>query len=1081
MYLEEIELYGFKTFVSNTKVILSKNITAIIGPNGSGKSNMVDAIRWILGETKMTLLRASESSDLIFSGSNIKSPLSVASVKMIFNNEEHTLPIKTPRFIIERRIYRNKESHYYLNGEESSLQSVLSTFNSGGIFGANFAIVGQGRVEEILLARPEEKKAILDKVAGIESFKKRREEAVRKLNETEENLIRVYDRLAELRKEANRIVSEAKKAHLYYMLVDKLKNLEETHYNSVSTRLKNEIDVVLRNLNDFEKEDKEMLSRVSARKKDFEEAHQTSITLNNEYEIVKQEKGNLLVRQAQLNEKENSLRDKIKMLEEKTTDNKLRLEKLSRTKEYLNSNLQTIDSEREKLIKALSEEKESSKQLEDQLDILSKEIAPLIQQEEEKQLKINKAQEERVKKEKTVSALETDIKYLQTQAANLEMAIQEAELKLPIAENDILSSISRIRNAKSEIQEKINRLYEERSLLKYRIVEIKKSMSCEDYFEFLQGTLGRALALKKLFPGIEDELNAKIINSTESLEGRKEGTYLISQIFERMKTFSDDEIMPMNAFLQTDSPYFDGIYYAENVNKAIEIFKKNFLQFYIKKIITSDGFVVSSPYEISINMQITAIKKREEMQVLEEEQKENELKINALETELQNIDISVLKLEKDLDYAKEINLIIKNAQNKKNELHLLNLSISEKEERITNEKSFLKELMNVVRDSLPDEALVKKDRDIEQLKNSISKIDAKITELSFSTKAVEKDFEEKKIRNENISVETEEVVNLSLNNQKEIKAVEEDLRNTRDALNATSLDFAEIAEREQILKEKIRKALDEEGSININITKLLEKRESLMKKIEKAHIQVAQKQTETEGLTREMEEKDLKQRIIDHPVDSEKLKNEISELKKEVNEIGLIDFTSVDEEEKIIEELNEKESVYSDVKTAKKELEKFIDETEKQIKSEFEKTLGEVEKNFAVFFKRMFMGGEASIEKLYDENGEVKGIELNVRLPGKRKQSLPLLSGGEKTITALAFLFALFKVKPSPFYVLDEVDAALDEDNVVRFCELLNEEAKTSQFIVITHNKETMQSANILYGVTMEEEGISKVVSMKFA
>ncbi|MGC9125806.1 MAG: AAA family ATPase, partial [Caldisericaceae bacterium] len=331
MYLEEIELFGFKTFVSNTKIILSKSITAIVGPNGSGKSNVVDAMRWILGETKFTLLRATESSDLIFSGSSTKSPLNVASVKMIFNNEDHKLPIKTPRFVIERRIYRSKESHYYVNGEESSLQNVLSIFNAGGIFGANFAIVGQGRVEEILLARPEEKKGILDKVAGIESFKKRRDEALKRLQETDENLVRVYDRLSELRREAERIVNEAKKAHLYYMLVDKLKALEATYYSSKITTLSEEIELIKMGLESFNSEYREITKLISDKKQHFEEVHSSLLAATQQYELTKQKTNENRIEVARLIEKQNAIRDKIKMLQGKNEENKLRIEKLQRT------------------------------------------------------------------------------------------------------------------------------------------------------------------------------------------------------------------------------------------------------------------------------------------------------------------------------------------------------------------------------------------------------------------------------------------------------------------------------------------------------------------------------------------------------------------------------------------------------------------------------------------------------------------------------------------------------------------------------------------------------------------------------
>jgi len=218
MYLESIEIYGFKTFVNNTKIILSKGINCIVGPNGSGKSNIVDAIRFLFGENKLSLLRVAETSDLVFAGSSTREAMNTASVKVIINNEDRQLPIKTPRVIIERRLIKGSDSRYFLNGEGSSLQDVLEIFRSANIYGLNQAIVGQGRIEELLLARPEEKKALIDRVAGIYDLRKKKEEATKKLIETEENLSKVGSLLSTVKQEYERILSESQKVHIYYTL-----------------------------------------------------------------------------------------------------------------------------------------------------------------------------------------------------------------------------------------------------------------------------------------------------------------------------------------------------------------------------------------------------------------------------------------------------------------------------------------------------------------------------------------------------------------------------------------------------------------------------------------------------------------------------------------------------------------------------------------------------------------------------------------------------------------------------------------------------------------------------------------------
>jgi chromosome segregation protein len=1077
MYLEEVELYGFKTFVSNTKIILSKSITAIVGPNGSGKSNIVDSVRWILGETRLTLLRASETSDLIFSGSSTKSPLSVASVKMIFNNEDHMLPIKTPRFVIERRVYRNKESHYYFNGEESSLQNVLSIFNAGGIFGANFSIVGQGRVEEILLAKPEEKKAILDKVAGIERFRKKREEALKKLQETDENLVRVYDRLSELRKEANRIVSEAKKAHLYYLIVDKLKGLETTFYSGKISTLTKEIKLVKAGFETFNSEEKEINVLITKKKRDFEEVHNGLLDLNKQYDALKQKSNDHRVNSARLLEKENALRDKISMFEGKSTENKLRIEKLARTSEYLAKDLEKAIHE-----KTLKEDKPKElNKVKDgitaSLDDLKSEIEPMLEEESEAKGRISKLTEERVKREKIISALSTDVRYLKNELASIGRQLGEASFKTPISEEEILSKMNETRTKKASLQKELSGLYEERSLLRYRINEVRKSISESSDFRFARDTLGALLSIRKLIPGIEEELKAQIVSSVDDVADKNEGIFFVMPNKGRLIVFSDRRAKPLNDVLKTDSIYLDGIYYAESLKNALDVFQDYISDYYIRKIITQDGFIVLSPFEIVAKKEITALKKREEADYLVQELKELDSKISLLETSVENSDNEIKNLERDLDKAKENNADIRNAENLLNNSNEIKKKISENESKIELETVNVKSIITSMVEFSSNDTLSNKRAEIDKKKEAIVKCEAEIRELIFEIRAIDHDIEEKKHRIASIKVEIEEVANLD--NKTEIELLQEELKNTSDNLNSISLDIVELDENENLLKKSILEFEEKEDAINVDILRLSEQRESIVKKIEKANVQLAQKQTEIDALKREMEEKELKTSNVFNDVNVDKIKQEINNLKKEIADIGLIDFTSVDEEEKILAELNEKESVYNDVKTAKKELEKFIDETDKKIKADFEKTLFEVEKYFATFFKKMFLGGEASIEKLIDEEGEVRGIELNVRLPGKRKQSLSVLSGGEKAITALAFLFALFKVKPSPFYVLDEVDAALDEDNVVRFSELIQEESATAQFILITHNKETMQRADVLYGITMEEEGISKVVSMK--
>ncbi len=1078
MYLEEISIYGFKTFRNETKLKLSPRITAIVGPNGSGKSNIVDAVRWALGEHRLTVLRAATTTDLIFSGSSFKKPLSVASVKLVFNNEDRTFPsINTPRVIIERRIYRSRDSHYFLNGEELRLQDVFSLFYSAGMYNQTYSIVSQGRVDEILLAKPEQKKALIEQVAGVAVFKKKRKEALKKLEETEQNLLRVKDMLSELRKKAERIINESKKAHMYYFLQDRLKQLEGTLLNYSLTETRREIKILQSAIKDSELEEDTILKRIRELKEKIQKEETENSDFIEDLENLRKKEEDLKIELAKIEEKEIFETKRKENLEKQISEVNSRIDSMSRKADFLKKENEKVLQKISQVKAEIDAQRKEIDELKNRLKSVYEKISPLRDEEKIIKNEVENLREKRIAKERKLSELKTVLSNLEKKKHEIEIFILNAK---KINENEVSMIKSDIDVLKKVIENKekeINSLREKTALLKYKIAETKRFLNSAlvGNGRYKKGTLGELIGENAL-PGIEEELSRIVIDNLEEVKDKRSGGFFVKENLLNVKTVETDHVKP----LKIDEPGFlRGVYIASDIFSASEFFKENIEKVFIKKILTKDGFVLYSPFEIKVSATILVEEKQKLLKVMEESLKSNNQKLNNLLSELKKLKDNLSNLFTDYSAAVRRAETKKEAAEKEKMLSSLEIKIESTRKEIGKLEDEIKRIVSEISEFSVNEKLSALEKEAENLKNQIN---GKLFTLK------DKEYELRKLEEERISYSKrlESIESGKNRARQELSDLETDLKIVKQELfsiekrrNKIKLDIADIEKNKKLFEEKEKDFKDELKRKNLELERLSEQREEILRKIEKQRINLAQKEARAQAIIEKLKEKEIKEREILYRVDEKKLRIEIASVKSRINSLGAIDFTSVGEEESIKEELQKKESVYNDVLEAKKELEKFIREMEDRAKREFEKTLTGVEKYFALFFRRMFKGGEASIERIVNEKNEITGLELNVRLPGKRKQSLPLLSGGEKSLTALAFLFAIFKVKPAPFYILDEVDAALDEENVLRFGELLSEEADFAQFIVITHNKETMQRADMLYGITMEEDGVSKTVSLK--
>lgn len=1078
MYIESIEIYGFKTFVNNTKFILSRGITCIVGPNGSGKSNIVDAIRFLFGENRLSLLRASESSDLIFAGSTSKEPMNIASVKIVINNEDKTLPIKTPRVIIERRIVRGKETRYIVNGNDSSLQNVQEIFKSSNIFGLTHAIVGQGRIEEILLSKPEEKKAIIDRVAGITDLRKRKEEAKKKLEETEDNLAKASVVLTSIKTEYDRVLREAKKVHIYYALISDLKVLEEKLYSFRLLKLREELSKLKIGLEEKKKEESDVQKHLLEIKGQYEEVNSRLQEAQKKLELLTEKREELNIKKNKVSSNIDSTKNLIELKESELTELNLRKERLLKTKSYLISDVEKNNLDLEKLKDDLLKLENDENVLKSQYTMKKNELSVVEEEYNKFSEQLKQRESERITIEKKISAFEKEVEIGNRKLQEISRKLEPLKTLERVNIDEIKEKLQQL---DIEIEEKKKALQEkekEIAVLEFRIKSLKSLLESAKVATFSDGSLGKTLHISKNLFGLKDYLEGVIVNSIDEIKN-KDGKRFFVEAFAEGPQPEVDGLTPISKILGVENKFLTGIYYADTLEEAIKKFNDYKGITHIREIVTGDGFIVLSPFEVEKSSGINIEEERQYNALLS---KLSGLKEN-LKVEKENLNVlenrKVLLLS-ELEKAKEIERLLMERARLTEEFE----NIKKDVEKFENILSGLKEERTrklLDRITFDTTKLTSIRSEVEKLREEISKLMLRKKELELKIESINKNTDELKRRISSIDREVEELEVKREKLSKELEGFEDELNNLITLLNELELDLVSATHEIDGVKSEVSSVKENEANLRIRLEELNDQKESIHAAIEKIELNIARVEVSISSLLSEMEEKELEERHVDSDLKEESLKSEIQKLRKEIEELQPLDFTSIDKENELKANYEEKKTVFDDISSSKRELEKYIKELETTIKNKFDKTFDALNTHFERIFVEIFGEGEAKIEKVLDEFSEVKGVEISVRLPFKKKQPLSVFSGGEKSLVALAFLFAIFEVNPTPFYVLDEVDAALDDENVYKFGKLLESMKEKSQLIVITHNKQTMEKADILYGITMEEAGISKVVSLKFA
>ena len=976
MYLKEIVASGFKSFADKLNIKLDDKITCIVGPNGSGKSNVVDAVRWVLGEQSVKSLRGDGSmSDVIFSGSKSRKPLNVASVELIFDNSDHYLKVPYTDISIKRKVYRSGENEYFLNGEKCRLKDILNLLLDSGVGKESFNIISQGEVDKILSNSPYDRRVIFEEAAGILKYKKRKEEALRKLDRTHNNLDRVNDIINELNLQVEPLKEQSKKAKEYVDTKEKLTNLEVALIAHDLEFLNEELEEakqqkeklseeIMKISTDTSKNDAlsiESQNRKEYLEKELDSINKKLLTVTEEVEKINGEKKLLQERKTQEN-KDNEVASKIRLLLEKKGNIEKEIELLKLNSKNLSDSIDSMN-------KSLLDAKQAFDKISNQKNM--------------EQLEYSRLDRELITINHKIDSLTLELENGGSIPNSVKEVLRAKEL------TGIYSTIGDVVNTK------------------------------DDYLK----ALDMALASSKSFVITKDEASA--ISAVKYLKDNKLGRatffpitvikprYVDAVTLNNIKT-SNDFIGILADLVETDDKYRDIIYnqlgtvlVSSDINSANRLSKLVANRY---KIITLDGDVIHVGGSISGG---STYKSKS---------------LISLKYEIEHLKIRQERYKKELV---EKNTLLGNLSKNQEEINNKYLELSRKKvvetEKLTNYKTLEENNLKTLDDILKELDSYKSIKD-----NTITLLEEELI----------KNYNDKVLLKEKLILES---------------------KNINKELDELKLKIDEQQALEKLKNSNLRSLEKDANDVEIKITKTEIKMDNMLNTLNEEY-----------SLTYEKAKSDY---VLE--LDSEEARSKVSTYKAIIKRIGMVNLDSIEEFERVNTRYQFLTSQKEDLLKAEDTLLDIMNEMDGVMKEEFSNTFQKIREEFKHVFKELFGGGNADLTLTNPEDLLTTGVEIVASPPGKKLTTISLLSGGEKTFTAISLLFAILNVKTVPFCLFDEVEAALDEANVEAFGKYLNHYKDRTQFLIINHKKKTMEFADTLYGITMQESGVSKLVSVK--
>lgn len=1183
IFLKKIRLKGFKSFANKTDIEIEENITAVVGPNGSGKSNIVDAIRWVLGEQSAKNLRGSRMSDIIFSGSEELNAKKKASVTLFFDNANGELPVEGKELTLGRQVSDDGRSDYLINGASCRLKDIEMLLMDSGLGSDGYSIVGQGRIDSIIKSKPDKMRLFFEEAAGIMKHKSRKEDAEKRLENTNNDLTRIHDLVDELEKRHDPLEKAAEKAKKYKGYKDQLSDLEISLLNKQWKEHSKEFKELSRKREAAEKKLNEKEStynalsykldnfkdKLKSLKNEKEEVsnnyfqNQNKVNeINNNLNVMEERKNNYIENKENLKEKISKLEKERKKLEEE-------VKKAEENFELINSDQQSIENEINGLKKSINENKEKIESLSQQIETkenkiektkteIQKENSALERLKERVEISNDRLQEisadqsqidDKIKAEaqkaaqikEELAAVRAQIEQKEDDLLNLKEKIKQETQALEAGKDELLKTKEDYQhyNSRLQLMEEMQESYEGyyngvRNILEKRekfsglidvvaeIVSVKA-----EYEEAIETALGAKM--QNII--VEDDQTARDAVQYLKQNNRGRATFLPLNMVSgsRLADRYLDKLAQQEGFIGLAVDLVDfperlekifnfllgQIVVSDNLDNAVQMSKN------IKRnlrIVTTEGDVVYPGGAISGGSSSSSsrdlIGRSRKIKELTEKRTQLQQKgkslVKKLENEKKELDQKKEKLEALKSAVQSLKMEENNILNRKNR-------VEENLQELKADKNLRQDNFSELDSSLKDNknSITAKEQKLKQLRAKIECLNSEIKDLEAALNIKKENLEELEPQLKELELDGARISEKRNNarekldeKQKDLKIKSKEIKSRQEEIEKVSRDLEKIADRRVKLQQQ-KKELEAEGEkLKASKEKLTSKVKSLEKEVEVKEKEAKELQQQLNEIKDDFHQLDLKYTKLDDKLtniksilledyelkpdqieesnlieindeDEAEVEAKIKELKKKMNKLHPINEAAVEEFTELKERLDYLHEQQDDLKHARNSIELVISDIEESMEKMFAETFYQVKEEFAKVFKALFQGGKAELKLSDPDELLTTGVEIHAQPPGKSLKSLSLLSGGERALTAIALIFAFIQVKPSPFYVLDEIDAPLDDVNIVRFASFIKKYAKVAQFIIITHRRYMMTEVDSLYGVTMEKSGVSRLVSLK--
>lgn len=1180
MYLKSVELQGFKSFADKIYLDFNPGITAIVGPNGSGKSNISDAIRWVMGEQSIKSLRGSRMEDVIFSGTEVRKPQGFAEVSLVLDNSERIFPIDYEEVTVTRRVYRSGEGEYFINKNACRLKDVHELFMDTGLGREGYSIVGQGKIDEILSNKSEDRRRIFEEAAGITKYKYRKNEAERKLERTNENLTRIKDIMIELEGQLEPLKNQSEKAKKYLNLREELRGIEvnaavvsiekfkvdlksaDEDYNSITESItgmqaetegtENTISSLYINI---EKYDEETEALRQTKESEAERAAEGSNSINISLANIEHFGENIERLKQEIQKSERGIEQLDELIEGyNKTISDLRGEAvgISAHKRELEKGLDEANS-------ILSEESENVEELKNRIFDKTSEIAALQSKITNYNILIEGFKSECINAENELknhsdgyTKTEEENKNLKARLSNLFAELEEARVRTNSVNEgykQATANAEELTARKSSVLAELNRSTSRKNVLEdmendfdgyNRSVKAVMTAHSQGHLKNckIYGPLSSLINTeKKYITAIETAMSSviqNIVTETEqdakaAIEHLKQNhlgraTFMpVSTVKARTIDVSTASKMRGYIAIAKELVEYDSLYegivgnvlgatvVADNIDNAIQMAAKCGHKF---RIVTLDGEIMQAGGAMtggSFGKNTGFLSRKAEIDALGDEINRLKIDIEKIEAESKKNHIFIETAALEVEKSRQ-EFMAKNEEyiNLKAEVEHSDRYLSDAKER---KEALLRDIDTVNRrtkeinddielsqskvttlsaeiDALRNDT-ENRENDNERILERVQSLQDQIISVTIEENARLKDIEHQEERLSFVVSEKDEIVNEILEKQGQIESFNQKITEVNSEIEERRKSLGDLADKTLKIDKRIEELSALRKADDIKIRQLQEEIKETREKLfalgqqkVKAENKKAKIESDLDGIFAHLwEEYELTYTEAvkirsDEKINLADANREIAGLKSKIKALGSINIDAIEEYKNVSERFDLLTEQTNDLEKAKREMEGLISEMLEVMKKLFSESFAHISKNFNQVFRELFGGGQANLSLADPDDILESGVEIEAQPPGKKLQSLTLLSGGEKAFTAIALLFAILKVRPTPFCILDEIEAALDDVNVYRYADYLKKYSKKTQFIVVTHRRGTMEAANILYGVTMQEKGISTLLTL---